>query len=207
MSGINHTSTDRRKLGAAKRQAAAVLPSPLPGLFYLTDPKRTPDPCRTAQHLPQGAGIIYRHFGAKDRFETAADLSRIAVRRGLVLLIAADPQLALKVRAHGVHWPEARRSEARHWTDAFAVQTVSAHTPAALRQAAGFGFDAAVLSTVFPSNSDSAGRAMGALRFRRLAQSTTISVYALGGVDAQTGPQIASYGGLACVDGIETVFG
>lgn len=189
------------------RRAAITLPAPLPGLFYLTDPDRTPDPALTSQNLPKGAGIVYRHFGAADRSEKALELSNIAARRGLVFLIAADPELALQAGAHGVHWPEARRREARRWTSAFAVQTVSAHTPAALRRAEQIGFDAVLLSTVFPSTSPSAGKAMGAVRFRRLSGVANIPVYALGGVDARTGPEIASCGGLASIEGVETAFG
>lgn len=189
------------------RFAAAKLPVPLPGLFYLTDPDRTPDPSRTARYLPQGSGIIYRHFGAADRSQTAVSLAKIAARRGLILLIAADPKLALHVGAHGVHWPEANRREARRWITAFALQTVSAHSPAALRKAARFGFDAAFVSTVFPSNSQSAGKAMGPVRFRRLAQASPIPVYALGGVDAGSGARLSHAGGLAAIGGIESVFG
>jgi len=204
---MNHRSTDRRKLIAAARRAEHSLPRPLPGLLFLTDPARTTDLLRTAAHLPRGTGVIYRHFGAPNRRQIARKLASIARRRGLILLIAADPRLAEAVRAQGVHWPEAQRSQARRWSGAFALQTVSAHSPAALRHAARMGFDAALLSTVFPSDSPSAATPIGALKFQRLARSARLPVYALGGVHADTAGRVAGIGGLASIAGVERSFG
>ena len=189
------------------RDAERGLPTTLPGLFYLTDPERTKDPIQTAAKLPSGTGILYRHFGAEDRAQQAARLSEISAQRGLLFVIAADPELALQVGAHGVHWPEAKRRQARRWASAFALQTTSAHSPAALRHAAAMGFDAAFLSTVFPSGSASAGKAMGPIRFRRLAQTLSLPTYALGGVDGKNAGRLALAGGLASIGGVEAAWG
>lgn len=204
---MNHIMNDRRKFRAAMRDAERGLPTTLPGLFYLTDPERTKDPIQTAAKLPSGTGILYRHFGAQDRAQQAARLSEISAQRGLLFVIAADPELALQVGAHGVHWPEAKRRQARRWASAFALQTTSAHSPAALRHAAAMGFDAAFLSTVFTSGSASAGKATGPIRFRRLAQSVNLRVYALGGIAAGTGGRVTGAGGLASIAGIEAAYG
>ena len=204
---MNHIMNDRRKFRAAMRDAERGLPTTLPGLLYLTDPERTKDPIQTAAKLPSGTGILYRHFGAEDRAQQAARLSEISAQRGLLLLIAADPELALQVGAHGVHWPEAKRRQARRWASAFALQTTSAHSPAALRHAAAMGFDAAFLSTVFTSGSASAGKAMGPIRFRRLAQTVSLPTYALGGVDGKNAGRLALAGGLASIGGTEAAFG
>ena len=204
---MNHIMSDRRKFRAAMRDAERGLPTTLPGLFYLTDPERTKDPIQTAAKLPSGTGILYRHFGAEDRAQQAARLSEISAQRGLLFVIAADPELALQVGAHGVHWPEAKRRQARRWASAFALQTTSAHSPAALRHAAAMGFDAAFLSTVFPSGSASAGKAMGPIRFRRLAQTLSLPTYALGGVDGKNAGRLALAGGLASIGGVEAAWG
>ena len=65
-----------------------------------------PDPAAVARRLPRGTDVVYRHFGVAERVRVARKLMAIARGRGLVLLIAADPALAQRVGAHGVHWPQ-----------------------------------------------------------------------------------------------------
>ncbi len=96
-----------RFLAAQARRLHTEAGSPaIPALFFLTDPARTPDPLRIAARLPRASAVVYRHFGAPDRVRTARRLAELCQRRGLVLLIAADPALAERVGAAGVHWPE-----------------------------------------------------------------------------------------------------
>jgi thiamine-phosphate pyrophosphorylase len=199
-------SEQRRKLVASARIAAAHLPPGLPPLWFLTDPQRTPDPCAVAAALPAGWGVIFRHFGAADRTEQAQRLAAIARRNRLHLLIAADPTLALAVGAGGVHWPFARRAEARQWRKRFRVMTISAHTPAELRAAMRAGADGVLLSAVFPSASPTAGKPYGHIRFRALARSASAPVYALGGVDADNSAKIADIAGVAAIDGVRLAF-
>ena len=172
-------------------------------MLILTDPRRTPDPLALARSLPRGSGLVYRSFGAADAHATAAALARIAGARGLVLLIGADMALAGACGAHGVHLPERALGQAHslraHWPGV--LITGAAHGPAALARAADAGLDAALLSTVFPSRSPSAGPAMGAIRLARLVRSARLPVYALGGVDARTAPRLRGSGvaGVAAV--------
>lgn len=72
----------------------------------------------------------------------------------------------------------------------------------AVRRATEIGMDAALVSTVFPSNSPSASRPMGPARFRLLAQTAPLPVYALGGVNPSNAGQVASFAGLAAIDGL-----
>ena len=203
---LKHQAEADRKLRAAIAVADAHLPDHLPPLFYLTDPARTPDPVATAQRLPQGCGIIYRHFGAAERERTARTLMQITNRNGLVLLIAADPDLAQAVRAHGVHWPEARLSEAHHWHGKFALNTASAHSARAIQRAAQADMDAALVSPVFASNSPSAGPPIGAAQFRNMVREADLPIYGLGGINSDTAGEIAPYAGLAAIEGVEAVF-
>jgi len=192
----------QRKLIAAARKSAAHLPPALPGAFFVTDPARTPDPCAIVRGLPAGFGVIYRHFAAMDRAEVAASLASICGKRGLTLLIAADPDLAMRVRADGVHWPHRMRQEARHWRGRFDLQTISAHSGRELRAISGLPVNAVLLSTVFASRSASAGRAMGAVKFRDLVRGAGLPVYALGGVTAENAGSAAKGAGFAAVDGM-----
>ncbi len=192
----------RRKLAAAARLAARLLPPALPPALFLTDPARTPVPEEIVAGLPRGWGVVYRHFGAAERASQAARLARLCRARGLILLIAADPVLAARIGADGVHWPFRMRQQMRRWRARFRLQTISAHSAREMRMAAGYRADAVVLSAVFPSLSPSAGPAMGALRFSKLARASRIPVYALGGVTANNAALAARSAGFAAVEGM-----
>ena len=196
-----------RKLRTAGRIAARHLPAHLPPVFFLTDPARTPDPRITAERIPYGWGLIYRHYGHRDRHFIGSDLARICRRRHLKLLIANDPDLAMKVKADGVHWPFAERGEARRWQARFALMTASAHSPDQLQLLQDTAVDAALLSTAFPSASPSARAPLGATRFRTLARRSGLPVYALGGMNAERAGALAPVAGIAAIEGIEAVFG
>lgn len=195
------------KLRAAARAAGRHLPASLPPVLYLTDDHRTPDPVATARHLPRGWGVVYRHQDHRHAHLIGRRLRLVCRQRHLKLLIANDPALALAVGADGVHWPFAERAKARRWQGRFALMTVSAHSPDQLRILQDAGFDAALLSTAFPSQSPSARAPLGPRRFRQLASASRVPVYALGGVNADTASRIAPVAGIAAIEGIEAVFG
>ncbi|MGB2178930.1 thiamine phosphate synthase [Hyphomonas sp.] len=196
-----------RKLQTAARIAGRHLPLFLPPVLYLTDPARTPDPVVTASHLSSCHGLIYRHYGQPKHDIVAASLAEVCRKRHVAFLIANDPELAMKTGADGVHWPFAERARAKRWRRRFALMTSSAHTPDQLRLLQNAGVDAALLSTAFPSASPSARRPLGPLRFRNLARASSMPVYALGGLNADTAGQVAPVAGIAAIEGIEAVLG
>ncbi len=181
------------RLGRATRKRNACA---LPPLLVLTDPLRTPDPLALARRLPEGAGLVYRAFGAADAPRVAEALAAIARGRGLVLLVGADAGLAQACGADGVHLPErlvasAPRLRAR-WPGV--LISGAAHGRLALRRAATSGLDAALVSAIFPSRSPSAGAPIGPVRLAALARAADLPVYALGGVDARTLPRLGATG-------------
>src|SRR6476646_3438431 len=107
------SAVERAKL--ARAALALNAGSPLPSLILMTDEKRMCDPVAAARLLPKGAAIILRHTMAETRRVLAQALSRIAHERGLLLLIAGDAPLAARIGAAGLHLPETRASEAKHW--------------------------------------------------------------------------------------------
>lgn len=203
--GLKHQAVTARKWRAAIRQVETHLPAYLPPLLFLTDPDRTPDPVAAAEKLPSGSGIIYRHFGRPERAGVAEGLAEVSTQRGLFLLIAADPELAKHVGADGVHWPEARLPKSWKWRDQFQLQTASAHSRRAIWAAERVQMDAVLVSSVFPSKSPSAGRPMGATRFRCLKQQTPLPIYGLGGVSLTNAPRIANVAGLASVSALSEI--
>ncbi len=188
---------------AAELHAASGAPSALPALLFMTDPERTPDPAAIAARLPEGAGIVLRHFGLPGPRMASMQLAEIAAARKLTLLIGADADLAAVVGAAGVHWPEAQFADAasykRHQPDKLTL--IAAHSSKALSQAARADADAAVLGPVFASNSPSAGKPLGADAFATLVGGAKTPVYALGGIDAGNAQQLLGSGccGIAAI--------
>jgi thiamine-phosphate pyrophosphorylase len=180
------------------------IPGVLPPLIAVTDPQRTPDVAAFARGLPDNCALIYRHFGRTERFAEAHDLSAIARARGLVLLIAADPELAAACDAEGVHWPARLVREARRWrrTHTGAIMTMSAHNRRELALADRAGADAVLLSPVFATRSHAGKAGLGPLRATSLTTRAKLPVYALGGITAGTAKRLANSGfsGLAAID-------
>lgn len=138
--------------------------------------------------------MVYRHFGAPERMRVARRLASIARSYGLKLLIAADPELAQRVGADGVHWPEERlalRSSER-------LMTAAAHSAAAIARAAAAGADACVLSPLFPTQSASGHAPLGLFHASQIARTSPIPVIALGGVNAKRAASLAGRGFAGC---------
>jgi len=174
----------------------------LPALFAFTDPVRTPDPLALAERLPLGSGLIFRSFGQTKLKALAAPLAALCQARGVMCLIAAEPELAQAVGADGVHWPQARLTGAAVRCSSGLIST-SVHSPQALRRAQRLA-DLAFVSAVFASNSPSAGRAMGVFRARTYTARTSLPVYALGGVNMRTVKRLNRLGisGVGAVEAI-----
>jgi thiamine-phosphate pyrophosphorylase len=161
----------------------------LPPAFFVTDPERTPDPVLIAETLPAGWGVIYRHFGSADRVAVGVRLREACRAQRLVLLVAADPELARSLRADGVHWPEHRFRAVRQRHPGW-IETCAAHGLPGLARAFRLGADAALLSPVFASASPSADAPMGPHRFRSLVALARVPVYALGGITGATAGEV-----------------
>ena len=180
---------------------------PLPRAFFVTDPVRAPDPLKVVKRLPRGFGVLWRHFGESTRLATGLALARACRRRGLVLLVANDPALARRIGAAGVHWPERQLRGVRvRWPGQ--IETAAAHSRAALARAKLRGVDAVFLSAAFPSRSPSAGAPLGALRFNRLALTSPLPVYALGGIAPDNAARIAKHAaGWAAIEAVMEAWG
>jgi thiamine-phosphate pyrophosphorylase len=174
----------------------------------ITDTERQGDPLAAAKLLPRGSMIILRDYDYADRMQLAADLAKECRRRGLKFLVAASPELAARVRADGVHWPEALAHRAMAWrirrTTWFI--TVAAHSLPAIRRACQFGADAVLLSPVFPTRTHTGAALLGPGRFARLARDAGVPVYALGGISPDTARRLNASGavGLASIDAFTT---
>src|SRR5258708_34107933 len=105
------TELARSKLARAACALNAIAHASLPPLIFMTDENRIADPVGAAEVLPKGAAVILRHTDPAMRAKHAEALARLAARRGLLLLIANDPELAMRVDADGLHLPESRLAQ------------------------------------------------------------------------------------------------
>ena len=199
------------ELEVLSRTAAALPPrtvrgAALPNLLFFTDPARVADPEAVARRLPHGAGIVFRAFGAADAVDQGRRLRKIADARGLLLLAGAELALAEAIKADGLHMPERRAGEIPGLKIAQPgwLITTAAHSAAALIMAEQVLADAVVVSPVFPSNSPSAGAPLGVEGLKALVATSSLPVYALGGVRAETAARLAGSGivGIAAVEAL-----
>ncbi|CAN5218758.1 thiamine phosphate synthase [soil metagenome] len=182
----------------------------LPPLLFFTDPARTPEPWATAERLPAGAGVVYRHFGAGNAEAVAWRLREITSARGVRLLIGLDAALAIKVEADGVHLPERAMAEAAALRAAHPawLLTGALHHPARSNLSVQ-ALDALVLSPIFPAGGGSAVKtALGADALAVAKRVTGQPIYALGGITPGTVAALEGSGacGIASVDAIRQAF-
>ena len=124
--------------------------------------------------LPRGSGIVFRHYGVPDRTALAHRVAGIARRRHLMLVIAADAKLAVRVGAHGTHMPT--------WTSMFRPLTAAAHAYADISRAQRLGARLIFLSPVFQTQSHPGAAVLGPVRFGLTARMARGKVAALGGM-------------------------
>ncbi|MAL08148.1 MAG: thiamine monophosphate synthase [Maricaulis sp.] len=193
-----------RALARVAQRVAGPCAWPLPALIVLTDPNRFPDLDGFARQVPRGSVLIHRHFGGKTARHEAHTLRQIADERDLTLLIAADPGLALEVRADGVHWPERLAGRVRLHHPPGLILTVSAHSRAAAQRSAALGAHGILVSPVFATSSPGSGRPMGRWAAARIARGVDAPVYALGGLHMGNAARLTGLGfaGIAMVSGI-----
>ncbi len=154
-------------------------------------------------NMPEAArphlGLIFRHYECRQRRERAIEFEKKCRAAGVLFLMAADEEMALELKADGLHLPEYLSGQiapvkTRHpnW-----IITASCHSGAALKRAA--ATDLALLSPIFPTQSHKNDHALGAANFSRLARQHQKPVFALGGIDEEN---CHSFSGAAGIAGI-----
>ena len=189
---------------ATKLYSARPLPSRLSPLIFMTDPERVPDVVAAAQKLPRGTAIIYRHFGSAHKFVDAKALRQVTFERGQQLLIGADPKLAIEVGADGVHFRRDAKVELPTlWRQRCPDWLISMAGIKSGNYAGDLSvLDGLFISSVFPSQSSSAGQPIGVQNFANKVASLAAPIFALGGINKNTAPKLLS-SGAAGIAGIE----
>jgi thiamine-phosphate pyrophosphorylase len=181
--------------------------SPLPPLFLFTDPKRTPVPLHIAKHLPEGTGIIYRHFGDPEAFDTACALKTIANERNLKLFIGEDIDLALKIKADGVHLRDQNLERALDIRHQYPQLNISGacHSIERLKTIDAKNFDGLFISPIFQSQSPSAIGVfpIGLEGIKAFCALSPVAIYGLGGIGPENAKSLIT-SGLAGFGAIDT---
>lgn len=168
----------------------------LPPLVLMTDDSRLTDPVTAASALPRASAVVVRTRSGLEPLARA--LLKIARQRNLVVLIANDAELAMRLGADGVHLSESRSREARHWRARFPRLTITcaAHSARALL---GAQADAVFLSNVFATQSHPGRAALSPVRASLMARQARLPVYALGGIDARNAVRLSGFRGIAAI--------
>ena len=180
----------------------------MPRLILMSDDERLPDPVAAVKKLSAGDGVILRHRDSSERRRLARILRPLCLRLNVFLIIAGDARLALAVNADGIHLAEAQIGCSALpvcWArQRGMIVTAAVHGEAALRRAAGAGLDGVLVSPVFTTASHPGKRSLGILRLARMAGSTPLATYGLGGIDHDNLMRL-KHTGLAGVAGIGVI--
>jgi thiamine-phosphate pyrophosphorylase len=203
-----YTGNDKLARAATRLYQQRISPCKIAPLVFMSDPQRVPDVVAVARTLPKGATLIYRHFGDKDKVETAKMLRRIASVRSLQLLIGQDVELAEQIGVAGVHLPERELSRGAYLREHYPnwLITGAAHSFEAIRICADNKLDAAILSPVFTSDSKSAGDPIGVSALADIIGQAHIPVIALGGITPETSMELYE-SGAAGIAGVSMFLG
>ncbi len=171
-----------------------------PTLWLFTDQARLPNPLPAIAKLPRDiAGVVFRHDGSANRLALGKEVARLCRARRILLVVAGDARLAAALRA-GLHLRGGHHSLIR--TRRHPV-TASAHNFTELQQAARKGAELVFLSPAFATATHPASRPLGAPRWAKLADSSGISVLALGGMTGSAlralGPRCAGLGAIGAL--------
>ena len=158
-----------------------------PRTWLMTDERLGDRLWSAIDRLPEGSGIVFRHYGLdrRDRAELADRVSLICRERAFALAIAADVDLAREVGADLIHRP--------------AVQTpgvpfsLAVHSMAEAVKAAGLGASLVFISPVFETRSHPGRTALGPNLAKQIAQAARLPAIALGGMDARKFAQLSEW--------------
>jgi thiamine-phosphate pyrophosphorylase len=160
---------------------------PLPTRWLMTDERQGDSLWRALARLPRGSGIVFRHHATPPRERRALydRVRRIARARGLTLILAGPPSLAIAWGADGAHARPPHRRAAR-----LLLHTAPAHD--AREVIAARAADLLFVSPVFATRSHPGAPALGPRRHAALVRLARQPVAALGGMNASRARHIGA---------------
>jgi len=160
---------------------------PLPRLWLMTDERLGDRLLGIISRLPEGAGIVFRHYSLAAA-ERRALFDRVKQAALGPVLLASPVEQALAWGADGSH--------GRHW----GAISAPAHGLAEIRAAEAAGASLIFLSPVFATRSHPDAPVLGPATFAALASRTGLPVIALGGMNAARAETLSGAYGWAGID-------
>jgi len=163
----------------------------LPSVFLMTDERMGDALWEALDRLPRGAAVIFRHYALPpaERRALFDRVRAVARRRGLVLLLAGTPRLAIAWRADGAHGRSPHRTASRPL-----LRTAPAHDRAEWVAARRTGCDLAFVSPVFATRSHPGKPALGTIRAGLMVGTHRDRAVLLGGMTRARARSLRSMG-------------
>lgn len=145
--------------------------------FVISDPDRRNEIDDLANNLPKNSFLIIRHFGTIPEFEPIKN-----AKCGVIL--SFDTRLINHSRMHQFHLPAKSLRQFYNARTRQRILTASAHNFKEIHFAAKLGIKFIIVSKIFKSLSQGAGKPMGVQKFARLVrQLKGQKIIALGGIN------------------------
>ena len=165
---------------------------PLPRHWLMTDERLGDRLFPAIARLPEGGGIVFRHYSLPpgERRALFDEVGTRARHRGQTLLLAGSAENAELWGADGSHGRG----------PGIGLRTAPAHDLAEIREAEATGAALIFLSPVFATRSHPGAAALGADGFAALVAQTRLPVVALGGMDEARFAELPCAWGWAGID-------
>ncbi len=155
--------------------------------------------------LPRGLRLIQvreKHMSATQLERFVSRVLDAARKYGARVLVNADPALAVRTGAHGVHFSSAQLATLRERPDGL-LSAASCHSGPELEKAEMLGLDFAVLGPVRATATHPEATPIGWEGFARITHGTCIPVFALGGLVSEDSgrARLAGAHGIAMIRG------
>ena len=161
----------------------------LPRLWLMTDERQGGGLIDAVARLPEGAGIVFRHYSLAES-DRRALFGRLRRAHAGLLLLAGPAAQAEAWGADGSHGRGPGEG----------LRTAPAHGLAEIRAAEQAGASLIFLSPVFETRSHPDRKPLGTREFSDLAQQSGLPVIALGGMDAERAAKLRGAYGWAGID-------
>ena len=170
----------------------------LPGVWLFSDERLAAGMIALAAILPPGSGIVLRHdsLPAAERWRLLRRLARTARARKLMLLLAANPVLAKRWGADGVHLRQAHAHRAAQARRLGLLVTMPVHDGREARRARRAKADGAFVSPLHRTRSHPGAPALGRAAWLRLARLAGRQAFALGGMTPARARQLGRASGI-----------